>query len=489
MSKRRKTPAKQPTTRSAARASLAAPLSLIALAMVLSIFGLLQARSVWLDLPSLRLQHLDHDAVSEAFRASRSALQTEAMDALLLEINSNDFTAAWQSPRNLPEALENTRARVSRLTRSQLGRLQLAALIIRELEHDGVPTDAWWPRLEAYLTGLERASFAHHMTAIIEADAAVYEEVGLRPGAALRVAHLRSGSPHGPFLQYFVKRITQLADEQRERGQVEESETCGLIVHRLLQEWVLEPGPLQLRLLAAELLANTLETSPDTADAAEARMVAEQLREWRHLCRTGLAERPMTLAALNLTREPETSPDQYRSAIARLALVTWLLGATAAAGAWVIAALAMHLIRRMRPGLSRSAGIGGAVLAVAIACLGVVWPWLLPSAFDADCRRAATDQVGWPWHPFVAAAIVVVFIPVIARLIRAPAQWWSRRTAVGIFAWLTLGVVLLGTGRIAQHALARYDAHVATALRAWAGPAGSSEDARLLQPLRNWLPR
>lgn len=438
---------------------------------------------LWSQLPHVRLEHVDWQAVQHLQQSYRG----HAREGLILTAVSRRVTAAIINPRRLPDALENARAALPYLRDTQLGRLQLAALVMRRLEHEGMPPDKWWPLLAPFVEGLERASFAHSLNDLIDAEVDTYAAVGLPHGIARRLAHETLANTHGPFLQYFTGRMDMVADAERAAGRDEQAKACRRLVLRLLRQWTHDSAPYGPRLLAAELLAEELERWPEWPKT-DATKLAADLRQWRALCRKELESRPPASSILGGFGEPEASPGTERAALRGLARALSLQAATAAAAATTLLLPLWRRLRRRYAQRGKARITAGVALGMALAGAGEIWPTLAGSAVETDLHRLAAEQLGPPWHPFITAVTVVVLVATISS-VRRPASGGRRLTCgAELVVWCVLAAAaLLGTMRAGLY-LSTYADCTSPALPRVYSVDPPFDEANLFLDLQSWSP-
>lgn len=465
------------------------PIALLVIAGLLTAAGLVQLRVVWVNLPLPKSERLDVNAVVQAFRSARASWTGDVRSGVLLAIISSHFTTALHEPDRLSELYEDARAGYAGISGTQLGRLQLAALAMFRFERENAPLASWWTALEPYLTGLDNASFGHFLPELLAANTAVYTQLGLAAGSARRSARNVVGYPHGPFLEYFAERMERMARARDEAGDPAAATACRRLVRRLLQQWVLDPAPPAVRLLAADLLIGSLTADRPASAPAATTDVVRGLRQWRAAYRDHAARRPTPLSLLSSSYAPvadQSAHDRLRDAIAVLlwitpALVVAVIMAALAATPW---------LRHSAAGAGlRAALAGGLLLGLALIAAGFLYFQVNPAGAHDDLRRLGSPDLGWPRYPFVSAAVAVVLLVLVAVW---PARGGQR--AARVAAWATalcvlLAAVLMGTCLWARAATAHYETRTAALLDSgeFAALAGAEAD-RQLDPLRAWNP-
>jgi hypothetical protein len=456
------------------------------LAGVLTALGLVQLRLVWVNLPLPRLERLDANAVVQAFRAARSAWTGDVRSGALLAIISSHFTTALREPARLSELFEDARAGYARIAGTQLGRLQLAALGMLRLERENVPPANWWATLEPYFTGLDNASFGHFLPELLSANAAVYEQVGLAAGSARRSAQNTVGYPHGPFVEYFAEQMERVARARHDAGDPTTAATCRRLVRRLLRQWVLDPAPPAVRLLAAELLLGQLEAEPTTTAPTSTAGVVAGLRQWRAAYRDAAAQRPTPLPLLSNAYTPVPDQPAYDRLRDAVAVLLWV------APAFLVTALSAALAATIwlrHPAAARGALLGGLFGALVLVAAGLAYFQMNPTPFQDDLQRLGAPDAGWPRYPFVSAATAVFLLAVAVVGPRHGGRRWAALAAWATTMSAVLALTLVGTGLWARAATTHYEARVATLLTSGDFEAVAGPDAeRQLDPLRAWNP-
>jgi hypothetical protein len=471
------------------RVNVAALIVLVAAGAV-SALAAWSALGLWRGLPYSQITALPGEEVVAAFRAASASAPEQVRAAWLLADVGKQFTAALRDEAALERLGGEVASYAAGQTHTQLGRLQQAATRMLELERAATPIEQWWPALEPYLVGLSRANFAHFEHELIVAWTDVYRSLGVAPGTACRNARLQVGHPHGPFLQYFVMRLRRVAQVEEQRGNAAGAQTCRTVMRCLLRQWVLDPGPPGVRLLAADLLADLLEAEPASTAASSASRLAQDLRAWRALYHDSACERPVEF--LRLTSEPSLCPREYERLFTWLALSTWTCAAAIGLGLVVLLTGWAGLIRRRGKAHPLRAFIMATIVTAVIVATGVLWLRFAPDTIREDFRRdwSVTSLAEWWRYPLVSAALAIVLVSVPALVRRAPGGGKPARlvrlSAGASATWLvlaTLGLVCILAADAAQTAYERAT-HAAALdpLRAIVGP----DADRLLDGLRSW---
>ncbi|MCK4343420.1 MAG: hypothetical protein KAY37_17035 [Phycisphaerae bacterium] len=474
---------------------MAGRLVVLAAALLLSVAGVSRLRALWLDLPVPSLKRIDWDAVRQA----RETTTGDAREGRILAIISNHFTTALHHPDRLHELLADARGGIRLLRRSQLGRLQVSALTLLHLERAGVPAEEWWLRLRLYLEGLDNASFAHFLPALLAADAAIYADQGLGPGTARGVALVNSGAAHGPFLQYFVARLRQLAAQRRQAGDHETADLCEQIVHRLLRQWILDPGPAGPRLLAAELLADSLEAQATPSASTSEATLARKLRRWRAAYTANAADIPLAPSVLRVVDAPTPVAAVGWSLARWIALAIWTatalipvgLIAVATGAFWIKAGVPETGRRRYR-----LVAVWQAIFIVLIGWGVLVWsPELVhDDLLRIDDLRRAEDEAnhfGLPYLPFVAAAtalVVLLTVSLVGSRPEAKHPLMTKMACSAAVSWLTLSILLLVLTSVTDRFRRDYEVMLSHPGHEQLNKIADPNAEGLLDELRAWAP-
>jgi len=465
------------------------PVVILLGALLASVPAGCSAVRLWRRFPARHVAHLEREELEAAFERVSRAIPPEAREGLVLREASRALSGALTNAVE-PDQLQPTVARaVSSLTRSQLGRLQLAAARMWLLEQRGEPIESWWPSLRVFLEGLQRANFEHYQLALTQHWAAAYQAVGLGPGTAYELAEDLVGHPHGPFLEFFVPRLRRVIEERERAGDEAAAAICRRVLTGLLKQWVLEPGCPGLRLLAADLLAESLEADVGS-EGTEAQAIARDLRQWRSAYHEAARRRP--IATLGVHRKPALAPQAHERLVARIGLMTWLGSATLMAG--VVAILfGWSWVRNREAATGR---VRLALYAVSAALLvtigGVLWVHLRPDSICADLRSDFSAVHYWWRHPFVAAGMTLIVLLVMGRL-RVSASsvkrhFPARLGVAAVGAWLVLALMLWGCAWAGERARRDYERATRAAYQHPIAALTGSDAESMLARLRRWGP-
>lgn len=426
------------------------PLLALGLGLVLTAAAAWAIAGLWHRLPASQYRSIRAAAV-EAARANPTGV---AREGLVLLVNSNQFTAAWQGNRSIAETREEVRSRLVDLPHTQVGRLQLVALTLLEVEPRGAPIETAWPSVQPLLSGVERAPLAHFFNEALAREQQAYQRVSLSPAVAWGAAQASLGTPHGPFLQYFVRRMTRLADALESAGDAAASQACRRTVRRLLRQWVLDPGPPSLRLPAADLLAAELERAGPVADSLES-AIAEKCRQWRREYHDRARSAPTPPPLLRISDDPPPPPN-WGNLDRQLPVLGWTAAATVVL---MLVAFFCSAVSRFtdlpKPHASRATTLG---VVGALIIVGSAWSVSagLRGTVVEDLRRIGPPCIAVPRLPLVAAGVAVAATAGAAAiagrgLASRRRRWVGAVAAVGRAAWPVAAVAVLGMCWINLH--------------------------------------
>ncbi len=472
------------------KSSVALPLVVLLGAFLASVPAGCNALAFWRRLPQQRVKQLHAAEVQAAFNRVNRNMTAEAREAFALRRASDTLAGALTDVVE-PEQLQPTMATaVNGLSKSQVGRLQLAAARMWLLEQAGEPIEKWWPSLRVFLEGMRHANLAHYQAALIQQWAEAYQALGVGSGTACSLAEDLVGHPHGAFLQFLVPRVQRVIQERQQAGDEAAATTCRGVLHSLLKQWVLEPGTAGLQLLAADLLAQSLEANDDADDNEETRAIVNDLRAWRSAYLEAARSRPV--ATLDPHRKPALAPDAHERLVTRVALVTWLASAVLAAG--VVALLFSWSWLRSRNVAPRGHQLALYAIfpALIVIIVGLMWIHLLPDSIREDLRRDFSSMHYWWRHPFVAAGITLALVLAAGLLQRSASggksNFPARLGAVAAGTWLVLAVMLWGSAWAGELARRDYERATWIAYKDPVAAMAGRDTERLLTGLRNWKP-
>lgn len=503
---------------------------LAAATLVLASAVLWHNAGIWQNLPAARQTQIRWQAYREAGRP-RAGLAAEGQ---LLAILSESFTDVWMGRRSLEDTYQATMRAQVQLTRTNVGTYHTIALQLLRAEREGMSTEARWLLVQPFLRGLPRPQLHHFLPDYTQSETEVLLRVGAPPSSAPQLIEQMSEAAHGPFLQYFTRAMLILATDLAATGKLDEAEACEQAALQLLRHWVLTPGPLALRLLTAELLAEGLAqrawlTAGPTTMAATAPELAVviALRNWRALYREAALRWTSGSALLTTSEHPCPYTDLHVTAdIAAVLAMLWS-GALRCSGlalflTWLWLGAAQFLARRTsmltvamdssvtRPGRPQVTPLGRAWwlgLGVGLVVLGawVTWGAFEPPAHGGNEVRRVAEQLRavprtlptpglplepprTPWVGAVGAVIGLLGAVVLAArgdpVARATAAVRSTTAAT-----LLLSIALLCSCQALDRARSAYEKRVITDFPArYAELPGLAPSAEMLAPVRAWTP-
>lgn len=489
---------KRRPSRAGQKPSAAFPLIVLAAALLLSVPAVWNSVQFWLRLPPVRnlplvyelLLGIEFDRLETEFGLVNRNLPTEAREAFALRLASKMLKgtlAGLGEPGELQPAIGQA---VGTLSKSQVGRLQQAAARMWLLEQAGEPIEKWWPALRVFLEGMQHANLAHYQQPLVQHWARAYEAVGHGRGTAYGLAEDLVGHRHGPLLQFSVDRLQRVIEERQQAGDTAAATTCRGVLYRWLQQWVLEPGPAGLRLLAADLLASSLEADHAAATTPELQALADDLREWRRAYHQAARQRPVAIMAPQ--RRPALAPVAHERFFRRFALSIWL-GAATLASAVLALTLAWAWLGRGRSSVGRRRLALNATIVVTIVIgIGLAWIYLWPDSIREDVRGDFSQLRFWWRYPLAAAGLTLTFTLAAGLLQRSPSDGQSRFVArLGAVAggtWLVLAVMLWGSAIAGESARRDYEQATRAAQEDAVAALVGSDAERLLTRLRRWEP-
>ncbi|QOJ13928.1 MAG: hypothetical protein HRU75_04400 [Planctomycetia bacterium] len=445
------------------------------------------AFTLLLQLPSVSDVRIDVEARNGRYRqlltADAAALAGERNAALRI-FGELAFDPGGADVRRVTDALATQGGD------SMLPRLALAATALVELQRRGTPEVEWWHAIEPYAGGLCGASLAHHQFERFSALAASNLHARADAGSAWQIAEMVVEPSLGPFLQVTAAHLERAAAARRAAGDAAAADTCTRALRCWLRAWVLERGPIGLRLLAADTLLRSLAREVGQAGAASS--AARDLAEWVRGRRGDAAARPV--AMLDVRRGRAVDADAYTSLVSRAYAALSIGGASAVAA---LLGLGLFLFSRraaresfpLRAIPLISAAVSAAVLIVAY------WPAPLAD-MQADLARTWQDARQGA-APAVAPPLRLVTCCLIAGIGLLGAGvgrggWRQRLGRVGaasggaaILLLIVTSCAILAAGSAHQ----RYSRATAAAYES--GPVLGVSDPqadRLLRALREWQP-
>lgn len=427
-------------------------------------------------LPQARLALAFHPSrVEKTTQAIGNALQSaplEAREGLQSVQAAILFSQALHSGAAGNSALADAETRAASLRTTQLGRVQAAAVRLLYGERTGKTAEQRWQAIRPLLEGLEQARFTHHLGPLRTAVAGGYRAIRVEPGSAWLFADQYIGHPHGPLLQYFFAAVEALAQDRRNAGDADAAALLERVRTRWLRQWLIEPGPLELRLLAADLLRG------DSAAGAEEKTEAAA---WRDAILRAIREQRQ--GELGLTGGAQFASAEHERVVSRLLVVSWLLsGAVALLAITVCVGWTWLLRPRGELGFrwiaARAAAVAALLLICGVLCVLGATEWL-----RVDLRRDWSAPLYWWRHPFVAAGAAMVLLFVVAGIGRGGAAVRLQRVgATALVGWLLVGGAAFGAVRVTEAARVSYEAALEKQL-------GGDSAAAIVGAERAGLPR
>jgi hypothetical protein len=128
-------------------------------------------------------------------------------------------------------------------------------------------------------------------------------------------------------------------------------------------------------------------------------------------------------------------------------------------------------------------------IAIVIVALGLMWLDFASGSVQQDLRHNGGDALGWPRHPLVAGAVLLVLLGAATFAFVAAGTRWQRLGAYATCACAGLALALLIVGVVARAEQTTYERSLSRAcergeFEAIAGP----EVDRDLAALRAWNP-
>lgn len=463
-------------------------------ALVASVIAAVQLHALWRSLPGPARAALNRDVVRSTFARARPNYTAPARQGLLLVISGQEFNDALRNSDRLPALADELRNRLAALRDTDVGRLQFLAATLEQRRLAGQTPLEWWPAVQPLLAGLRGGRFRHFLNELLAAEAAVYQELGLRPAVALCTAQDNIGWPHGPYLQVLAARLTELAAALAADGQPEAAATCRTALREVLRQWVLEPGPPSVRLLAADLLARELESAaaddPAMADDAAASII-EKCRAWRTRYHARAAAAPEPPLVLRLGEDPPPAP--FAVPLRLLAWALWLAAAAATAGVVAI----LTYTRGWRRGVASVKRRGRRMLSLAPATVlligGGIHAVLRDTRFDQDLRRLDQAGGGWPTLVWLAVGATVMLLAAAAALHARrkppqPRRAWLAMARTAATTWLALALAALLSIIPVRNQMFYYEMMCARGLEAATAAIASPLDHTLIAVLEAWRP-
>lgn len=485
-------------TRSSPRAapSRAVRVLLLATAFVAALFALRETLRVAAHLPQIRfgvLQSTDRlVAARDRVLSSGDPAAREAWNMLYASRIVVDALLGRSdlSPAEVEGRLADAAARVRS---SALVRAHLA--LVREWsgERSGSSARERAAAVRSILSGVQPAALTHKLDPAIAAFAAAYGEARLGAATARALAEQTVGHQHEMFAQLLSARLRTLADACAAAGDADGARSVRAALASVLRAFVLEPGPASLRMCAAALLADAVDSENASRSApadAAALSISHELRSWRQQYRERIRSLPASVLAIR--SEPVLCRGEYDRAVRSLVACTWIASAVCTS---LIACVLAGWCWLTGPGRWNSApraAIVGA-LAAATLCIGSAVLAALPlDSLAEELRRDFSSPRYWWRHPLASAAMTLLALaiaPLIRRrAVEAKPSWLGALGAGSVMLTLMLSVVLVAASRFAGDAMDQYEARTGAAeTRLLESVLGSAAE-RPVAALRAWTP-
>jgi hypothetical protein len=356
------------------------------------------------------------------------------------------------------EQAQNQVNEIARRAPRPLARLQRASVYL--IAADDEPPDDRWARVAELLPGLEREDFSHNQDPMLRTIAAGFVRLGVDESVAVELAFEDFGYAHGPFLQILASQLTRLIEQRLHAGDEQALATCRAILTRILTQWVAEPGPVGLRLLAADLLGQGCDAGvindPQAAD------VASKSGTWRAEYRARAAVLPANM--LGLSGVPQPCAATQHALVMRIILAGWLVVATVVVGLLAVAGI-WPVLRASALGEGLWGWIGrGLVLAAVIVASGLAIVLRTTIATD-DVRAGFPTRTYFGTHTWIAACAAILLVLLSGAIPARPKRQISflcRAAAAGMTGWLIMTAATAIAVRAADSARIDHSAAVAS---------------------------
>lgn len=458
------------------------PLLLCAGALALSALATARLYSQWRDMPANQLRRIDYAVLNDA----RGRYSGRALEGLVLVANSEQVMEAIREPNHLPASLAAVRGRLGMLPSTELGRVQLMALTMVQLERAGLPPIAWWPAVRTQLDTVRREAFEWCWAALRDAERGSTVAAGLNPFDAAEFVSF-NGAVHGPFLQTLRSGLGRLKSALRDNGQDEDAARCRRLWRQVLREAITGDAPVDVQLLAADLLIGELTADPESTP--QERDVIDKAAAWRTAYREALRAAALGPAGLRLSDRPDPSA-RWRAWLP-WGLAVWLLAASAplAVGglAVAIASFARPAAAPLGLGAVTVGAVGGAVsVLLLVACYGSAERWV-----QDDFARIGSQGDGRPRTLFIAGGVGLAAAALAGAAGAALVRGGARLAGSG-GALLATWLVVSASAAVLSLAVAPHThAGSAAAAQPWEPPADSPAHPDyhgLRAALRDWSP-
>lgn len=382
-----------------ARHAWAAMLVVLLLSVLVVFLGFRQTARFNATLPGAisSNENIPPERWSAAFNQNfRSSAAADARNSLAVCATINGVYIG----RNPPGTLQNMTRPLQAIRNGQCARLWLLAAKLTQLHRADTPPAEWWASIEAEVSPLAKRPPAHGLGALVTDVTANYASgVGLDPMSARQLATDQLSYTHGTTLQILCDLLPRVETSP------ENTAVLQRLLHDLLAAWVAEDGPIALRLLAAQKLAECLEAH----DAGHADAAA--LRAWRTAVRGELSARPPTLLGL-MARQPTPAGSLQTAWVQHYLQLHWFRWTLYGAAPLAL----LGLIALFREGVSRAHAAAAVLASAAIFVLALLLPeeWMLHSF-----RLGYPFIDDWPTFGWLAIAVGAV-VPFASGWLASP---------------------------------------------------------------------
>ncbi len=413
--------------------------------------------------------------VAERGQTTSLAPSVDARAALLLAEASDAVGRAVEDPNQMPTAWNAVRSAAQQnASGTFLPRLHQVMLAAVQARRTTVSDEAVWRQLGPVLSGMDAQNLSHDLPDALVFARRYNAAQGHGLAGAAMLGDVQYAHRHQAFLQHAVgelRWLTALAPDAEARDSVRR------VCSSLLKQWVLLDGPLGLRLLAADLLADELE-----ADATAPTTVVEALRTWRAAVRGELATRPTE--TFGITRQPTLVVSEDRALVRSTAAQLAALGVNAAIALAANVALIIGWREKQSTATTTHLRLPGALLIVLVVLAPLFAAYAAADVAAADVRRLYATGDAPPVTAVAAAVGVLVATCATIWLVK------PRRVAAALLCgvWVGSATVWLIATLVALNAMSDWQTAFAVAADQPLAAVLGAEGEAALEPLRRWRP-
>ena len=452
---------------------VAAAVNIVAAWMLMAFFA---------RLPAAQLKQVDAGALHAALVAGQADVSDEVTDADVLVRVARRFERAWLDPGDAGTLDQNLARELSSVRTTFLGRIYHAAFVVLAAERRSASAAQRWSAAEPWLRGLDHEVLAHRGQNYLAFLARVYQASGVSAATAREATDQAFlGAAHHTVLQYFSAWLRAAEADCEGRGDEAGALTARRVRLAWLKQSVLESGPAGLRLLAADLLADDLATTEDTA------AIAHDLRDWRAAYRQEALRRDVSY--LGLQPRPALVPTRQRTLVRSMHLAMWLGAASAGAGLVALLTAWRWILTASTSRRWPTLLISGAVLASGATFMGV---WLTSTADQSTQRALLTEaSTGWWWTGLLggAAGLTCGLLGLFKFGRGSPGPPLVRIGGTACVTWLLLGVIWLAVDGWAELGRNAWESERAAALVDEVAAMLGAQAETGLTRLRAWTPQ